>query len=203
MIRFRLFSISFAVSFWAVLLVSFALITSVNGQMYIIICLFCTVFHEFGHLLMICKYKGKPESIAINPFEIRINADLSELLLKEEVCIISFGVVFNFLLGILTGIFYWLFSCELFLHISISSLCVGVVNLLPLDSFDGGQLLKLLLSRMLSQSAVSRILSVISIIFIIPLVIIGIAVLFVSQYNFSVLFIALFLISIYISKELR
>ena len=76
------------------------------------------------------------------------------------------------------------------------NLFIGLINLVPLDSFDGGQLLSLLLSRFMTARKVSIITGIITIIVIFPLMILGVYILFVSKYNFSVLYIALYLIVI-------
>ena len=203
MIRFKICSVPIAVSFWSLLLVSYAIVTSVNGQEIVLVCLLCTLVHESGHLLMICRFAGLPESITVNPFEIRINSDLSSLKPKEEILIISFGVVFNFILAVVSVGLYHFFNYTLFSRVAVSSLCIGCVNLLPAESFDGGQLLKIALFKYFEHKSVEFLLNVLSVSLILPIALLGVAVLFISRYNFSVLFIALFLLIIYISKELR
>ena len=203
MLRFKIFAVPIEVSFWALLLVSCAVVSSVKGQEIVLVCLLCTLIHESGHLLMICKVKGKPQSIIVNPFEIRINSELSDVTLKEEILIVSFGVIFNLMFSLVAGLLYLIFPFEMFLQISISSLCIGILNLMPVESLDGGQLFAIILNRLFSQNVADKIIDVVGVVFILPIAITGVAVLFISKYNFSVLFIALFLFSIYISKELR
>lgn len=203
MLRINIFSVRLSVSFWALLPVSFAVVSSVGGQQLVLICLLCTIVHEAGHLVMICRYRGRPDSISVYPFEIRINSDLTCVTAKEELFIVSFGIIFNLLLSAVAGLLYLAFPDYLLLEIAFSSLCIGLLNLIPAESFDGGQLFRMILLRFFSQKVSDLILNVISMIMILPLTVVGVAVMFLSQYNFSVLFIALFLISIYISKELR
>lgn len=200
--KFSIKNVKVTVSYLSVALISFALVSSAKGQRLVLICLLCTFFHECGHLFMICRFKGKPKRICINPFEIQIIATNKEQKLKEEVLITSFGVVANLFLASLSFLFYLVFFAEIFKEICISSFMIGFLNLLPLETFDGGQLLRIFLLRFLSIRTVNVIMVIISTVAIIPIAFLGIAVLFLSEFNFSILFIAVYLFYIFISKEL-
>jgi len=203
MMRFRICSVDISISFWSILFISYAVVTSLQGQLLVLICIICTLVHELGHLIMILKYKGKPDRIAINPFEIRICTDLSSLKTREDFIVSSFGIIANIILSLLSFLLYLIIGSFVFKHIAISSAVIGAMNILPIDSFDGGQMLRIILLRFLSQRSVDFIINIISVVLVFPLIIIGIGVLFSSRYNFSVLFVGLYLLSIYIIKELR
>lgn len=204
MIKFNLFSVRFSVSFWSVLLITYGIVSSVNGQKLIIICLFCALVHELGHLIMICIYcKSLPEYITINLFEFQIKSDLKLCSIKSEVIITVSGVAANLVLSLFSYAVYFIFVCETALQISISSMVLGMINIMPLESFDGGQLLKIVLNNYVGEKRACLVTNILNIIAIFPLVFLGVTVLFITRYNFSVLFIALYLISVYITKEMR
>ena len=203
MLTLNAFSIKISLSFWAILLVCYAVVSSVSGQKLVIICLFCSLIHELGHIIMICRYKGKPKSIVIKPFEIQIHTTRDVCTLKEDILITSFGVIFNLILSAVSYLIYLVYPSSTFMQICISSFGIAIMNMLPLETFDGGQLLNLLLCKLFGQRWARCVINALSIIAIFPLAFMGIAVLFISRYNFSVLFIALYLLSIYISKEMR
>lgn len=201
MIRFRFLSVDFYVSFWVIALISFGVTSSVAGQEIILICLFCSMIHESGHLLMIFRFKGKPDKIILHPSEIRICCDLSDLSVIQDAVITSAGVVANIILSLCTyGLSFWVCN-ELLVTVCYTSLAIGFINALPIETFDGGQLLRIVLLRFFSEKTASVITFIFSLIFVVPIVYIGIGALFATKYNFSLLFIALYIIIIYIERN--
>ena len=81
------------------------------------------------------------------------------------------------------------------------NLLVGTVNLLPIYFTDGGRLLDIILSKFLYGRALFITESIISAIFLIPLFALGIFILFSAPYNFTLLTVAVYLITALISKE--
>lgn len=201
MIKLKLFSIDVYISFWIFVFLAYTTVSSVSGQRVLLICLFCTVVHEAGHIIMICKFRGRPERIVLKPFEFKIYADLSELTVSQDVLITCFGVVANLILGLFAYMFYLLFCYEVLLIICLASLAIGFINILPVESFDGGQLLRIFLVHFLSEKLSSIVSFVVSVLFVIPIAYFGIGVLFVSKYNFSLLFIAIYILSIYFKRN--
>lgn len=201
MIRFKFLNTRVFVSFWTIAIETYAISASITGQSIVLICLLCTLVHELGHLFMISLLVGKPQKIVLNPFEIQICSDLSKVSRVQDTLIISFGIVFNLLLSFITYILYILTLYDIFLLTCSVSLAIGVLNALPVESFDGGQLIKLILSGFLSEKLTNIILCVTSLIVMIPIIFIGVFVLFVSKYNFSLLFIAIYILSIYFKRN--
>ena len=75
--------------------------------------------------------------------------------------------------------------------------------MLPVMSLDGGQLLYLILSRRLSENSAEKVVNIITFIFIFPLAALGFLLLFKSKYNFSLLFVCVYLIFSLIFKKNR
>ncbi len=201
MIKFKIFSTSVLVSFWALLLVSYSIISSLSGQRVIMICLICAIIHETGHIVMISFFRGMPDKIIVNPFEIKICSDITMLSVFQDVIITSSGVIANFIFAIISFALNIFFNTVMFNEFFIVSLLIGFINILPIESFDGGQLLRIFLANFFSKKTISAIMFIISLIFVVPIIYFGISFLFLSKYNFSLLFIAIYILSIYFRRN--
>lgn len=201
--RLEISGVKVDVSYFAVFLVSFSVVSAGVGQSKVLLCILCAALHEAGHLLFICKFKGKPCRIKVNLFEIRICTDMQSLsTLKESVIIIS-GVACNFMLCTIAYIAHSIFPSALVYDFFLCNLVVGVINILPVESFDGGQLMFLLLCKIFSYRTAQIIILVLTLSLMFPIAVIGVFVLFSSQHNYSLLFVFIHLLSIFIIKELR
>ena len=203
MMRFNFFGIRLCVSFWALLFVSYGIIFSGTGKHFILICLISSFFHEIGHLFFIFKFSDSLSEIQIHPFEVRINCSLDKVTFKQDVLITSSGILVNLLLASVFCLLYYTFQNELCLEISLCNLAIGAFNFLPIDSTDGGQLLSMILSLFLDYRIRSLLITFVSCFIIIVLIFSGVYVLFISRYNFSLLFIGIYFLIIFINKELR
>lgn len=192
----KLFDIRINLSFLSVLLLSYGIIMSACGQSIILMSLISALIHELGHFYSISIFKGKPTSLEIKFFEVKINCNDNNYSYIEDVIITSSGIAVNFIFALILRIVNIPLDLTLIDEFCACNLFIGLINLVPLDSFDGGQLLSLLLSRFMTARKVSIITGIITIIVIFPLMILGVYILFVSKYNFSVLYIALYLIVI-------
>lgn len=200
---FNVFGVNIKVTFPAVAVLCLAVFSTKSGNVVILICLLCSLIHEAGHLIFICKYSGKPECIKINSGEISINCDLSQLSVKQDLIITSAGVCFNFITAFVFTILRFAVPISVFEDIAICSVCIGVFNLLPVKTFDGGQLLYNLLSLKLSSDATDRIMNILTVITVVPVATLGFYVLLISEFNLSMLAVAMYIITVIISKEMR
>ncbi|MEE0873727.1 MAG: hypothetical protein UIH27_09750 [Ruminococcus sp.] len=78
---------------------------------------------------------------------------------------------------------------------------VGLFNSLPVMSLDGGQLLYLLLCRRFSGQTAERVITLLTLIMLIPLAAFGFVVLFQSPGNFSLLFVCGYLLLSLLTRE--
>lgn len=201
--RFEFLNIKFYLSFWAVALLTFSVVSSVDGQDILLLCLISASLHEAGHLILICKSKGKPRGINIYPSEIQIISNSVNLSLKEDILITLAGVFTNFILSAVFYFIFLLYNLRLFYDFSVCNLIMGIFNILPIESLDGGQLLRMLISTRLPPKTVDTIFNILSAIFIIPIAVLGILVLFVSKNNFSLIFIIIYFLVNLVNKEIR
>ena len=78
---------------------------------------------------------------------------------------------------------------------------MGLFNLLPVMSLDGGQLLYILLSRRRTPGQAEKIVCRLTFICIFPLAALGFVVLFHSHYNFSLLFVCVYLVFTLLTRQ--
>lgn len=201
--RFSFLGIRFFVSFPAIALICISLFATESGSFLLLMCLLASFLHEAGHLFFIWKFKGKPESIHINPSEIAINCNLADITYKQDFIITVSGVAINLCVCVLCFITYLLHSSNLFLNFAMCNLFVGLFNLLPVKTFDGGQMLELLFSRVFTTRTTERLINIITVITVMPLATAGLYILFTSEFNYSMLILAIYYVVLIISKETR
>lgn len=199
--RLKIFSVPLYISYPFLCLVALFIITGeFNGFLY---CIFAVIIHESGHLVMMIKYGCLPEKIKISLFEIAIISNTRpQKSQKENIKIIFFGPFANFICFILFYLLY-LFSGPLFLPLALANLSVGLFNILPVMSLDGGQLIFLILRIKLSDSNAEKFVNILSFIIIFPLSALGFLVLFNSKYNFSLLIVCVYIIMSLVCRNNR
>lgn len=173
------------------------LVTDSKGV--IIYGLISALLHEFGHLF--CMYLvGYRVRIVNFGF---LNADIisNQIEDKKLLLILSGGCFVNFLLATIFGSMFVCFSTEVFKIIAYQNIGLGVFNLLPIYSLDGGQIFYLILKTRFSESVSLKILNGTSLLLVVPIFILGFYVIINSKYNFSLLLLSLYLISYILFKE--
>lgn len=150
-------------------------------------CLLCAMMHESGHLLMMMFFHVRIRSIRLSLFDTKIVSD-EPMTKSQDLWITAAGVLMNFFLA---AVCFW-FSRRLFL----SNLCIGIFNLLPVESLDGGRLLSVLLCKRFSPSVSDRVMRILSFFVLIPFLFGGIFILLRTGYNYSLLFSAVYLLAV-------
>ena len=157
-------------------------------------CALAVIIHESGHLLAMLKCGHAPERIKISAFEIKIfDSKRQSRSEKQNFFIIFSGPAVNFICFIPFYLLY-LLGNEFALPFAISNLSVGLFNLLPVLSLDGGQLIFIILRQRVGADKAEKVVDIITFITIFPLAALGFIVLFDSKYNFSLLFVCVYLI---------
>ncbi|MGN0489114.1 MAG: site-2 protease family protein [Ruminococcus sp.] len=186
-------SISIIISFPAIALVTLIIVT--NFLTNYLLCFIAIIIHESAHLIAMYICGSKPRAFEISLFDIKIieNNRLTLSFYKDIIITLS-GPVINILM-------YFLF---LYIDIPFAyvNLFLGLFNLLPCASLDGGQVIYLILSKRISERLTERIIDILTLITLFPIFVVGIIVLFNSNYNFSLLFLCLYLLlSLFIKKS--
>ena len=199
--KFELFRIKFSVSYPLLCLIAVCIILDIFSGF--VMCCFAVLIHESGHLIMMLIFGCKPRKINISLFEIAINDDnRQEESNLQNFLIIFFGPFANFICFILIFLLY-LFSGTDFLKFAYVNLSLCILNLLPVISFDGGQMLYLLLSIRFCSRTAEKAVNIITFIALFPIAVLGFVILFNSDYNFSLLFVCGYIILSLIFKNNR
>lgn len=190
--KLRILKTEITISYLIICVASICIIAGIFDSF--LYCLFAIIIHESGHIILMCIFGYAPEKIKISLFEISISdRKRQERSFIQNFLIIFFGPFSNFICFILFYLLY-LIGNDFFLYAAAANLSVGLFNILPVMSLDGGQLLYLVLCRFFSESISRRVVNVITFIIIFPLAFFGFILLFNSKYNFSLLIVCIYLV---------
>lgn len=174
----------------------------ISGDSRFITALLSTAAHEAGHILVMLKSGDDEIEIEINLFNIAINDKHRNLRsYKSDIEVICAGPLVNLILFLIFFVLYSAFGSEFLYNTAMLNLVLGLFNLLPMESTDGGQLMYIILSRIFSVEKTKKFITLISIVTIIPIAFIGFYVLLNSKYNYTLLFAALYLAMLVLMKK--
>lgn len=199
--KFNFYNIKISVSFLLVCLSALCIILGIfDGFLY---CFFAVIIHETGHLVPMCVLGYRPDKIKISLFEISITDKYKRIRSdKENLIIIFFGPLANFICFIVFYLLY-LVSIKEFSLFAFANLSVGLFNIMPVMSLDGGQIIYILLCKRFPYERSERIVNVLTFIIIFPLAALGFLVLFNSKYNFSLLLVCVYLVMSLVCRDNR
>lgn len=158
------------------------------------------LIHESGHLLMMILCRIPPASVEIRPFGVLILEQSGRKRTnRQEAWIALSGPLANgaaaLLLVLLQSGSRWSSAFP------AANLALGLFNLLPVESLDGGRALTALLSGFCSPARTSRVVMTASLLVLIPLAIVGFWLLLQSKFNFSLLAASIYLMFCLILKK--
>ncbi len=155
--------------------------------------------HELGHLGMMAILHVKPLKIRFNPFGIDIEKSCCVGHSYWHDTAISFaGPGINLFTALILAGFS--ISANLFI---VANLAMGIFNLLPIESLDGGQALYCLLCVRFGTDHSFRIVSIVSFCVIVPLSAAGFLLLLRSPGNFSLFLVSCYLMALLVLKNGR
>ena len=181
--KLRLGELNIFVGYEAVAAMTAALL--LDRENHIICCFAAALLHELGHFLMMKRYHMRVRGLRLRLFDVLIEADEPPTF-TADVAVTSGGVCMNLLCAVVLTPFS--------MKLGIPHIFLGVFNLLPILSLDGGHLLELFLSKRFSERVCQTVPRITTFIFILPLMTAGILFLFRSRYNYSLLAISLYLL---------
>lgn len=201
--QFNIKSTTYKISFTFLALILFAL-TADKGKT-VIILLFFAVVHEIVHLIFIYRFSVAPKEVAFTLFGANIKREITTTNnLNSEIIINASAPVFN----ILTGAFFYLLSKYISVYESALTemasinLVLGIFNLIPFYTFDGGNALKYILLKYFSDKRTEQALTCISLAVTIAFSFISIHIFLNYQHNFSLFIISIYMfLSIIFKKE--
>lgn len=125
------------------------------------------LLHEAGHLTAAAFLHVPIAALRPDALGARLEVKGRMLSYGEEWILCAFGPLFS-LLGAAAGGLLWA-SCPRAQIFSCASLLLGLLNLLPIHTFDGGRMLACTLSRIAEPRTAERILRAVSFAFLILL----------------------------------
>ncbi len=145
--------------------------------------------HEAGHLTAMLLLPGHaPTEISLTPFGLKIRSSPLAAFADGNPAVLAAGSGVNLALA---AIFYALGSffphLTFFYRFASLNLVMGLVNLLPVETLDGGGLLRLLLRRFFSDRACDILMTAVSLVTLTVMAFAGFIVLLRTRYNFTLL----------------
>lgn len=169
----------------------FWLSTILNQRSLVPIIPFCAaVLHECGHLCSMKLCGKKIETITLFPFGIDIKSRGEITSYKADILICISGIAVNLLLAIICAFLPKNTYTEMFFS---SNLIFAIINSLPIKTLDGGELIEKMLYVKTDPYVTERICSALSFFAILLLGSFAIWLFFKSGYNFTLLFMCIFL----------
>lgn len=144
--------------------------------------------------MLICK--KNLSFVKINAFSVDIIQKDLLLSYSQELFILTCGPVLNIIFYIIFQAIYSIIKIEILESFAVQNLLIGIMNLLPISSLDGGQILSIVLKKFFDDEKSYRISCIVSVVFIIPLISFGFY-LFLQSFNISI-----FILMIYLSSFL-
>jgi stage IV sporulation protein FB len=168
-----------------------------------VLALLCVFIHECGHIFTLIIFKIPIERISMKLFGINIEIRKDYVLsYKKEAVIALAGCFANFLTAaaafILADFNFSPKTCNI---IALQSVIIGTLNILPIGSLDGARALESLILQKLSIEKAQTAVNITSVVFILPLIIFGAYVFFVSKFNISLAAVAVYLLLFLIKKN--
>ncbi len=190
--KFSIFGVAVEVTFLYVAIISF--IISLNTPTNVLVTIISSVFHEFGHIVMMTIVDSKPKKVKFELVGINIirNEDVT-ISVKNEILIALGGPLANGIICFFCCLFLCFYKAEIIMTIACVNLILMTFNLLPIKKLDGGLALYYLLSHKFDSVFSSIILKLTSLIFVAVIFCWGINILILSGYNVSLIIIAIFL----------
>ncbi len=196
MLSVRCGRVRITLSFWFLATVTLFLLLDRSG--YACFALLAVFVHEAGHLIALCCLGKAPAALCFSAEGICLFENKKPLAPLFEAVVLLSGSGANFLSAL------WLWygvGSERAVHIAALHVLLGVFNLLPAASLDGGKLLSLCLSRFLLPDAVYRITAFFSAVTVLLLLTGGIY-LTVRAHNLSLLWTCLILLVLRLTAKM-
>lgn len=159
--------------------------------------------HELAHLSAALAIGLKPSYIAIQPFG--VNLKLKNRLvysLADEMILYLAGPLVNAVLSLSATILRAYMPSVWLDDFIIKNLALFLMNLLPVVPLDGGIIIKKIMMHRMGYQKANRMMRLISTLLTTAMVLFGIYLVYRTAFNFSVLFLCVFLLAnIFTQKE--
>lgn len=151
----------------------------------------CLLIHESGHAAAAMGLKTKVAYIKIMPFGISMRLYDKNQTPKKQLIISLAGPTVSIIAGV--------FSPNEFLR--ITNLTLGIFNLLPVKTLDGGRIFYILMSGFFGSITAYRFLKLVSVSVATLLLFLGAYAFYITGYNISIALVSVFLIYSLVSGD--
>ena len=200
MIHIRLFGCTIELRFLFVAAIACSVLLDHTGC--VIHTLLASFLHECGHLAAMGFLGGIPKKVVFGIFHIDIQDDRRvKRGYYQDIVILLAGPAVNFALFFLLLLGFAFFQKQILLFAASTNLLIGLFNLLPVESLDGGQILYAVLCKKRSPEKAQKWVQIISFLVLIPIACMGFSILLQSKYNFSLLLASCYLMGQLLLKK--
>ena len=195
--NFKLSNCIIKINFSFLLLLTLALYLNKKNFLLLII---SAVIHELSHVVAMLLVKIPIREINVSAFDFEIKKNIEDT--NKTFFVLIAGPICNLLIFLLFFMFRsTIFFNDTFKIFFINNLFLFLLNILPIYSLDGGQILYYFLTKKLDIVKSNKILDVLSFTFSLVLIALGVYILIKSRYNYSLLFLGLYLMFTIILKN--
>ena len=173
------------------------LLLLIDDSGFVIYGLLAAIIHECGHMLAMLIKKCEPREITLRAFDINI-IDKSRIKrsYNDDLFILIAGPLFNIIFSFVLFFVYRFYVFNFLIKLIFFNLFIGIFNILPIESLDGGQIFFNLLCRKLSIKISEKFIILTSFMILMPIAVFGFYILIKSKYNFSLLLLSCYLMGI-------
>jgi membrane-associated protease RseP (regulator of RpoE activity) len=139
-----------------------------DRRIYTLLALSTAALHELGHILTAKATRIHLESLSLDLLGARITTKAALCSYRDEIILCAAGPLTNFIfcaLAIIIRNIYILPASQLwefFTFFAVSSAALGILNLLPIESFDGGRILYCIFAVLCGTATSEKILKFLS-----------------------------------------
>ena len=117
-----------------------------------------TIVHELGHVLGAILTKIKISRFSVDFLGARIDTGHALISYTDEIILSAAGPFFN----IISSIAFYNSTIPFFAYFTSASFSLACLNLLPIETFDGGRVLYCFLSKILSNDSAALLIRALS-----------------------------------------
>ncbi len=166
--------------------------------------LLSAVMHELTHLIFIYLFSSAPKKVTFTLFGADILRDITAMHnYTSEVIINISAPLLNIALGVLCSL---MSSCafvyrNLINEIAVINISMGIFNLLPFYSFDGGNALKYFLLKSLNETKTEKALTFTSVLVAVIFSFLSVYMIFMYKNNISLIIVSFYMFFCIIFKK--
>ena len=190
--QFKCREVTVSVGFPFAAAVTLMFLYDTSGTAVISVC--AALLHEIGHLLCLFWYGETPQSLKLGLAGMEIvRAKGQKLSVYQEIMVSLAGPLVNLALFALLATLSGWGAGERLMEAAMVNFMLALFNLLPVSALDGGRAMYFFLCSLCTAPTAQRVVTVCSIVCLLPCAFIGFFLLLQSGYNFSLLLVTVYL----------